>query len=579
MFNRRLTKTVDGSMKLVWQNVLYQWIGLCFNIVTVLTIANLLRRVMAGTAEVGHVVLTVAVAAAAIAVRYLTTTASTNTGRKAAGLVKLDLREKILNKITTMGLSYRQDLSTAEVVQVAVEGIDQLEIYFSQYLPQFFYSLIAPVTLFVVLSFINMPSALLLLACVPLIPISIIAVQKFAKKLLSKYWDEYTQLGDGFLENIQGLTSLKVYGADSARHKEMNHQAERFRIVTMKVLSMQLNSIIIMDLIAFGGAALGVIISVLQFRQGNIDFAGALAIILLAAEFFIPLRLLGSFFHIAMNGMAASEKIFKLLDMPENTTEKTAVPLHTDSIELENISFAYEAGRPVLNDVSLQLEKGITSIVGESGCGKSTIAALVTGQHPGYAGKIAIGGTDLQKISQRELMRNVTMVTHNNRLFKGSVRQLLQMADSAATDDAMWRALRSVRLEDFIKSQNGLDTQLLENGSNLSGGQRQRLSLAQALLADSPMYIFDEVTSNIDSDSENDIISAIWELGKTKPVLLISHRLANVVPSQNIYVMEAGQVVESGAHQELIAAGGSYAAMYNRQQELEQIQKQEKIYA
>lgn len=372
------------------------------------------------------------------------------------------MREKIYRKLLKLGTSYKEQVKTSEVVQVAVEGVDQLETYFGAYLPQFFYAMLAPLTLFVYLCFINVPSAIVLLICVPLIPIAIAAVQTWAKKLLSKYWGQYTALGDTFLENLQGLMTLKIYQSDGFKNEEMNRESEKFRKITMKVLTMQLNSITIMDLIAYGGAALGVIMAATQFRAGHVTLAGCLLIILLAADFFIPMRQLGSFFHVAMNGMAASDKIFRLLDLPEPEVKKETCPVD-GSIVCGNLTFSYEENREILHEIQMEFPRGsFTSIVGESGCGKSTVAAILMGRNKNYKGSVKIGDCNLSEISEESLMENITYINHQSYLFKGTVRENLLMGKPAASDEELWEMLRRVKLADFLRNENGLDTALAE---------------------------------------------------------------------------------------------------------------------
>ena len=458
-------------------------------------------------------------------------------------------------------------------MQIAVEGVEQLETYFGAYLPQFFYAMLAPLTLFGVLSVVNFPSAVVLLVCVPMIPVTIILIQRWAKKLLSKYWGQYTALGDTFLENLQGLTTTKIYQADAFKHQEMNEQSERFRKITMKVLTMQLNSITIMDLIAYGGAALGVILAATQLQKGRVDLFGCILIILLAADFFLPMRLLGSFFHIAMNGMAASDKIFRLLDLQEPEQKKAAVPKEC-SITCSDLRFSYEEGREILHGITMNFPMGsFTAIVGESGCGKSTISSILMGRNRGYTGEIMVGDIPLSEISEDSLLKSFTYVSHQSYLFKGTVRENLLMAKPDAGEDMLWNVLEQVKLAEFLRSEEGLDTILKEKASNLSGGQCQRLALARALLHDSPVYIFDEATSNIDVESENDIMAQIYELAKTKTIILISHRLANVVGADHIYVLDQGNIVEEGHHETLLLQHGVYAKLWNAQQELENYAK------
>ncbi len=576
MINKRLIGTVPESKKYIAANVLLQWCGLVANMGMIFSIASLLQKMVTGDMDENALIFVAVAVASALVIRFLCTTGASRMGYLSSKSVKRVLREKIYQKLLHLGASYTDDVSSSEVVQMSVEGVDQLETYFGAYLPQFFYSMLAPITLFAVLSFINFPAAIVLLVCVPLIPAAIAGVQTFAKKLLSKYWGQYTAMGDTFLENLQGLTTLKIYQADDYKQEEMNREAEKFRKITMKVLTMQLNSITIMDLVAYGGAALGVIMAVTQFQAGHVSLGGCIAIILLSADFFIPMRQLGSFFHIAMNGMAASDKIFRLLDLPEPEPKTEMIPPQSGDISYREVSFSYQEEREILYGVSMEFPKGsFTAIVGESGCGKSTIASLLMGRKKGYRGSITIGGVELSQIQEDCLMSHITYISHNSYLFKGTVRENLRMGNPQATDQQLWEALEKTKLADFLRSEQGLDTLLLEKASNFSGGQCQRLALSRALLHDSPVYIFDEATSNIDVESENDIMEQIYTLSQSKTVLLISHRLANVVPADRIYVVREGNIVESGAHQELLSLHGEYERLWGAQQSLEQYRREE----
>ncbi|HAM16706.1 MAG TPA: cysteine ABC transporter ATP-binding protein [Eggerthellaceae bacterium] len=572
MIKTRLIGLLSHARMYIVYQVLWQWAALICQIGVIFIVTGLLRLLLQGQLTEYWMVLAGLLLAVLLAIRFWCDRRATFNSFAASVDVKRIIRGRIYEKLLRLGASYKEHVSTAEVVQMSVEGAEQLETYFGKYLSQLFYSLLAPITLFAALVWYNWQASLVLLACVPLIPIVIMVVQKIARRLLSRYWDVYTGLGDSFLENLQGLTTLKIYRADALKADEMDAESERFRRITMKVLSMQLNSIIIMDVVAYGGAAAGMAVAIWQFMQGNVDVAGVLMIILLSAEFFIPMRLLGSFFHIAMNGMAASDKMFAFLDIDEPEAGDVQLAGEPTGISFNNVTFGYdpESTHRVLDDVCMEFPPGsFVSLVGESGCGKSTAARIITGRNRGYYGSVMLGDAELGSIAEDSLARDITMVTNESYLFKGTVMDNLAIGNPNAGRDDMRRALQAVNLADYLDTQHGLDTQLDEGASNLSGGQRQRLALARALLHDSPCYIFDEATSNIDAESEEDIMRVVHELARTKTVILISHRLANVVDSDCIYLLADGKVAQAGTHEQLMAAGGAYANLFQSQRALE----------
>ena len=569
MINKRLVRLLSDGKKYIYGNIFFQWINLIANIVAIFLISDFISDSYYGKVTDAKLIRLIIILAIAVLARVICNIASNKMSYLSSKKVKQVLRHKIMEKMLTLGSSYNEKVRTSEVVQVSVEGVEQIETYFGLYLPQLFYSLLAPLTLFAVIVFMSFTPAIVLLLCVPLIPISIAAVQTFAKKLLAKYWGKYTGLGDTFLENLQGLTTLKIYQADEYKNKKMNEEAEEFRKITMNVLTMQLNSITIMDLVAYGGAALGIILTVRQFVAGNIRLEQAIAIILLSADFFIPMRQLGSFFHIAMNGMAAIDKIFKILDLEVPEVKTLDLP-KSGSIKVENLSFSYDEDKNVLNDISIEIaDRGMVSLVGASGSGKSTMASLLMKRSKNYSGKIFVGEVDFNEISEKSVMDNITYISHSSYIFKGTVRDNLLMAKADARDEELWDVLKKTNLADFFEADNGLDFEIAEAGGNLSGGQKQRLALARGLLHDSRFYIFDESTSNIDVESEEVILEQIKELAKHKGVLMISHRLANVVSSDKIFVLEKGQLKEEGTHEELLAMHGTYSTLWDTQQSLE----------
>lgn len=572
MIKTRLIKLLSDAKKYIVFTILWQWISLIAQVVMVFTLADLLENVVYQTVTIEMIQKDIIVFVCVIVIRFVCEKMIVRCTYLSSVDVKRILREKIYEKMLKLGASYNEQVASSEVVQVSTEGVEQLETYFGKYLPQLFYSLLAPITLFVILSRVSFKASVVLLICVPLIPISIVVVQKIAKKLLNKYWSVYTGLGDSFLENLQGLTTLKIYQADQKKADEMDEESQRFRKITMKVLTMQLNSTSVMDIVAYGGAAVGMAVALSEYLKGNVSIAGVICIVLLASEFFLPLRLLGSYFHIAMNGMAASDKIFKILDLEENMNGEIYLPDGPLNIEMHDVHFSYEEDREILKGIDLNLPVGsFISLVGESGCGKSTIAGILSGKNRNYTGSVKIQGCELSEINESNLMEHVVLVRHNSYLFKGTVEENLRMAKADATKEEMESVLEKVNLLGFLNTQAGLQTQLLEKASNLSGGQCQRLVIARALLKEnSQIYIFDEATSNIDIESEEIIMDVIHELAKVKTVLLISHRLANVVSSNQIYFMKDGEIKESGTHEELIQMNGAYKQLYESQMKLEQ---------
>lgn len=574
MFHKRLLQEFKDNQKQVAGMVLTQWISLLSNVTLMFVIANTINAIVKDTFTTKQMVLLFLTFVSVILIRGGMTKINDIMSYLASTKVKSRLREVMNQKLMDLGTRYRKSMATSEIVQISTEGVEQLEIYFGRYVPQFFYSLLAPITLFVIVSFMSIKVALVLLLCVPLIPVSIIAVQKFAKKMLNKYWGIYTGLGDTFLENLQGLTTLKIYQADERYAKKMDEEAEKFRKITMRVLIMQLNSISVMDLIAYGGTAAGVILSILEYRSGQITFAQCLFIMLIAADFFLPLRLLGSFFHIAMNGNAAANKIFALLDMPVdkndfNEQDGKRQDLQAD-IKFNKVTFGYEEGQTVINNISFVIPKNsFTALVGTSGCGKSTIASLIMNDNRPNEGHVLMGDCDINDLSEEFIHKKFTRIRHDSYLFKGTVEDNLRMGREQATKDEMLHALEQVDLLETIMEKGGLSMEITEKAANLSGGQKQRIALARAILHDSEVYIFDEATSNIDVESENKIMEVIHTLAKTKTVILISHRLANVVKADQVLVMKNGKIIETGTHEELMKQQKYYHQLYTSQKELE----------
>ena len=486
-------------------------------------------------------------------------------GRKA----KKDLRERVYNKIVKLGVRSTDGMSMAGLTQVSMEGVEQLDLYYSSYIPQFFYAMLAPFILFGITVWIEWRVAVVLLCCVPLIPVSIIAVSKYAKKIFAKYWGKYTSMGDSFLDSVQGLKELKIFKADEAQHTKMNETSEDFRKITMKVLVMQLASTTIMDLVAYGGAGIGIAMAILSVVKWELAPIAALFLILVAVDFFLPLRAFGSAFHVAMNGASAGKKILSLLEQSDPVWGEETV---TDTeIKVENVTFSYDGKRDVLKNVSMTFPKtGMTAIVGESGCGKSTVVNMLFGAFRPKSGAVTVGGKELESLSRESYYSHLAVVSYNTYTFNETVRANFMLANKAVTDEEIYGALEKVNLADFIRENGGLDKVITEDAANISGGQKQRLALAVNLVAHKDIYVFDEATSNIDIESEAIIMANIKALSREKAVIVISHRLANVTPADLIYYMESGELKESGTHSELMERNSGYAKLYTTQKNLEE---------
>ena len=579
MFEKRLFSLVPQATPYIVASVLFKWIALMANITVMWVLARILGGIVTDGLSAALAVDALAQAAlplaGAIIVRAAAIYLAQRSGDKAAFKAVRRVRSLVYDKLTALGPSYTETVPTAEAVQTSVEGATQLQVYFGGYLPQLFFAGLAPITLFVLLvGQAGLPAALLLV-CVPVIPISIMMVMRNAKKIGSEYWGSYVDLGGMFLEAVQGLTTLKVYQADRDWHKRINAESERFRTATMRLLVMQLRSICVMDLVVYMGAALGIIVATLQLATGKIGFEAAFLVVFLSQEFFLPMRRLGSLFHTAMNGMAASRRMFGILDTPKPERGDVELDGRGDveldgrgDIELAGVSYAY-GDRTVLDSASATIAHGsLVALVGESGGGKSTLAGIIAGRKGAYRGSVRIGGVELRDATAASLMRAVTLVPTNGYLFAGTLRDNLLLAQPNATDAELLRALGRTRAAAFVQANGGLDMVINEGGTNLSGGQRQRVCMARALLHDSPIYVFDEATSNVDAASEAAIGEVIASLAGEHTVIVVAHRLSTIVDADQILVLERGRIAERGTHGELLATAGAYARMWNSQEQL-----------
>lgn len=624
VFDKRLFSLTPGIGKLVAAKVVALWLSLLADVLFAFMMANLLVSVLQcaiWTAQgldvvmpTTNLLLALLVLLTVCVVKYLTSRSAASFGTEAAERVKLALRERLYRKMLALGPSYSSRVRTSDVVQSAGEGIDQIQSFFELFLPQLFYAVLAPVTLFAVLMPVNIPAAVVLLVCAPLIVLVVGVVAMSAARAFKRYWGKYTDMGAAFLDNMQGLETLKAFDADERAAADMDGKAEAFRVMTMQVLQIQLRSLTAMDAVAYGGTAAGIGVAVWQFLVGGVDLAGAMIVVFLSASFFLPLRQLGSYFHVAMNGMTSTKRIFALLDAPEPARGDAALPGggHDLTVTFNAVAYRYADTAncadtdsdtsatatafpaPALTDVSFTARPGtLTAIVGESGSGKSTTAALLAGTLAGYEGSItlsagaAINGAtpdpaeldaiDLQSVELRDLSVDamtsaVSLVSSRSHLFAGTLRENLLMAAPEAADDELWAALELTHIADFVREQpGGLDMPIAPDAANLSGGQRQRLAIARALLRNTPIYVFDEATSSVDAESEAVILDTIRELAQSATVIMITHRMANAVTADQVVVFDHGRVAETGTHAALMARGGVYADLFRAQQVIEHV--------
>ena len=582
MINKRLMSLSSDSTKWISITVLMNWISILCNIAVILIIGNVVDKIFIHNQSIDITKIAVLIIGLLV-IRFIVNYYSVIASYKASTKARKSIREKIYKKILELGVNYNKNVSDSTILQVSVEGVEALEVYFSKYVPQLFYSLLAPITLFVIIFNISVKAAVLLLVCVPIIPVSIIIVMRIGKKILGKYWNNYTNLGESFLENLQGLTTLKIFDLDENKHNQMNEEAEGFRKTTMKVLSMQLNSITIMDLVAFLGSAIAIIIALLDFNKGIITVGQVIIIILLSSEFFIPLRLLGSYFHVGMNGVSACEKVFALLDTKvedERELSKEEIEsLNNISIKLSDVEFGYEENKNILNDININIaNKKTIALVGESGSGKSTIVSLLTKKNQVNNGQITLNDININEIPFDLLSEKVGYISHNSYVFNMSIEENLRMAKQDATTEELYEVLKKVNLYNFVNNlKDKLKTNVEEGGKALSGGQRQRLALARMMLKNPEIYIFDEATSSIDVENEEQIWNIIHSLSKEKTLIIISHRLKNIVSADEIYVLKKGKIEQTGTHQSLMNDEGYYFNLFTHQSNLESVYDKEEI--
>lgn len=544
---------------------LVKWISLVANLVLMTILTIFMEELYLGHAHREEFLRTVLISLGVLAVRLICPWLEARLSFRVVSVMKRNVRGEIYQKLLRLGSAYKEQVPTGSLLQDAVEGVDRLEVYYGTFLPDFLYGILATLTLFGYLWTIHYVTAAYLMLGVALIPCLIAFVQTMAKKHHGEYWSQYTKVSHLFLENLRGLTTMKIYGADEKRHREMNRESDVLRRKGMKVALLRLDTVTVMDLIACLGMALASVLAISGYMHHTLHLEGSLHILVLAAEFFLPMRVMGEHFHHGMKGRAAGDKIRKLLSLPERSHSGVLFP-ESGTLICENLRFSYDGTREILRGINMEFPEGtVTAIVGASGCGKSTLADILMDRHEGYTGSVLAGNIPISAISEDSLLAHITYVGHKPYFFHGSVRDNLRIAKATATDEEMWQMLDRVQIGDALRRRQGLDTVMAEADVHLSGGQLQRISLARAFLHDSRVYIFDEATSNMDGQSERYAMEAIYNLGQGKTVIVISHHLSNVMHANRIYVMEEGAVAQWGTHEELLRTPGVYARLWSMQ--------------
>lgn len=570
MFDKKLIKLIGKNYKFIIYSVILMIINLLCNILITFSICWIIDNAIKLSIFEEYLLPSGLILGAGI-IKYICVRSLTIIKNKLGDAVKGNLRNDMFAKVSKLGIKNNSPiLGKSSLTQLSVEGIEQLDLYYSVYLPQLFYSLIAPLILFIIVVFFSWQVALVLLACVPLIPVSIMLISRYAKKVFAKYWSKYIHMGEGFLDNIRGLRELKILHADAIQQGKMDKESEEFRVITMKVLIMQLASVTIMDLVAYGGAAAAIILTLFNLLDNSLTVSISLFLMLIAIEFFIPLRTLGSGFHLAMNGITAGRKIIEIMayEAPKWGRSK----FDNSSLTINNLNYSYNTSNDVLKNINLKFNKNaINAIVGESGSGKSTLVNLLAGFMKVQKGEILYGNNKINKIQRKEFYKNVALISYDSHIFNLSIYENFKLIDKNITEQEVWNYLKKVNLNHFVKNVGGLKYRITEDANNLSGGQKQRLALAINLAAKKSFYIFDEATSNIDLHSENIIMKNIAKLKKHATVIIISHRLVNIENADYIHYLDKGQILSSGTHQNLLSNCEQYQKLYYEQDKLEKL--------
>ncbi|MCX6066725.1 MAG: thiol reductant ABC exporter subunit CydD [Chloroflexi bacterium] len=572
MFSRRLLALARSSGLALTLSILLGWIGGLLIILQAWTLASIVNNVFLNGLTRAALTVPLGILLAVVAAKALTIWGAEVSANVVAQRVKTDLRERLLAHLADLGPAFTQGERTGELAAAAIEGVEALDAYFSQYLPQMVLAASIPLTVLLLIFPIDLLTGIIFLLTAPLVPFFMVMIGKSAETLTGRQFATLSRLSAHFYDVLQGLTTLKALGQAKGQAKVIADVSERYRDVTMQVLRVTFLSALALELLTTLSTAIVAVEIGLRLLYSKMEFLPAFFILVLAPDFYLPLRQLGLRFHAGMSGATAAKRIFEILDTPVQKVEngelgigKTALfTIHKFQINFENVTYQYpNRDVPAIDQATFSIPDGqLTALVGASGAGKSTLASLLLRFIEPVSGRILVDDRRLDEIPAEIWRQSLAWVPQNPYLFQDSLSANLKLARPEAVESDLIRACEQAGLMDFIATlPQGFETVIGERGARLSGGQAQRLALARAFLKDAPFLLLDEPTSSLDPGLEAELQQSVQRLMKGRTALVIAHRLSTVFQADQIIVLEAGKIVETGKHGGLISQNGLYASL------------------